>query len=99
MARPVARRRKIAGVEFAVDNLAVPAEEQIFDHLGDAMEFAASCSIARCGEKRYVDVLVYSRQAAKRWGGDEAVEMYDEDPDASVHERIVVTAESIGRVR
>jgi len=46
-----------------------------------------------------VDVIVYSRAAARAWGGDSAVEVYDADPDASVHERIVIRAESLGRIR
>jgi hypothetical protein len=34
----------------------------------------------------------------KGWGGDDAVEVYKEDPDASVSERIKITADSVGRV-
>jgi len=51
------------------------------------------------GQPVNVDVIVYSRAAARAWGGDTAVEVYVEDPDASVHERIVIRAESLGRIR
>ena len=44
------------------------------------------------------DVIIHSRKGARWYGGDEAVEMYDEDPEASVFERIEVRANNLGRV-
>ena len=45
-----------------------------------------------------IDVLVYSEEGAAAYGGDDAVERYREDPDASVFERIVVNAKILGRI-
>ncbi len=62
---------------------------------------AAGAAVARSastGSKIYIDVCVYSRAGAKWYGGDDAVAQYDEDPETSVHERIVITAVSQGRV-
>ena len=52
----------------------------------------------RGGEKINLDVVTWSRAAARAWGGDDAVEQYDEDPEASIFERIVVQADSWGRI-
>ena len=54
-----------------------------------------ACSI---GQPVSIDVLTYSRAAAQHWGGSEGAKIYDEDPDASVHDRIVIRAESLGRI-
>jgi len=62
---------------------------------------AAQMAIARAvssGEPVTIDVITWSRAAAHAYGGDAAVEVYDEDPEASVHEHIVIRAESLGRV-
>jgi len=50
------------------------------------------------GKDVHFDVLVYSEAGARAYGGDDAVERYLEDPDASVFERIVVKAESLGSI-
>ena len=46
-----------------------------------------------------LDVLVHS-PAGARWyrGSPEGAAEYEDDPDASVFDRIVVNAESLGRV-
>lgn len=72
--------------------------ESYYKRFADAMMQAAALSISRGGEPVYVDVLTWSQSAARAWGGDDAVEVYQFDPEASVHERIVVTAESHGRI-
>jgi hypothetical protein len=50
------------------------------------------------GDPVNIDVVAWSRSAAKAWSGDDGVESYDDDPDTSVFDRIVVRAESIGRI-
>ena len=45
-----------------------------------------------------IDVIVWSAAGAKAYGGSDAVEQYREDPETSVFDRIVVRAESQGRV-
>ena len=69
----------------------------IFSNFDEACGFA----VARCcnsGVTVHVDVVAWTRAAARKWGGDSGVETYDADPEASVHERVVVKAESLGRV-
>lgn len=38
-----------------------------------------------------IDVCVWSEAGARAYGGDDAAEIYAEDPDASVHERWVTS--------
>jgi len=63
----------------------------------EAATAAISISVSH-GIPVTIDVLTFSRAAAKAWAGDHGVEVYNEDPEASVHERIVVRAESQGRI-
>lgn len=59
---------------------------------------AAALAIARAmshGRAVHIDTLCGTRAAADALG---LLESYDEDPDASVTDRIVVRAESIGRI-
>lgn len=77
--------------------LSFEIEDAKFSMFRDAAEFAVAHS-ALTGRKIEIDVITLSRSAAKAWAGDHGVEVYDEDPEASVHERIVVQAESLGRI-
>ena len=45
-----------------------------------------------------LDVIVHSRSGASFVGGDEGVAQYDEDPEASVFERLQIRVNSQGRV-
>ena len=45
-----------------------------------------------------IDVVTWTRAAARQYGGDEAAAIYDEDPDASVHDRIKCTLDSKGNL-
>lgn len=81
-------------VEFAVDDAS--GNERIFKKFDEAAGFAVS--LAASGRATKIDVLIHSRAGARWWGDDHAVEEYNSDPDASVSERIQITAESIGRV-
>jgi hypothetical protein len=84
-------------VEFHVEqtNSARPPR-----HFGNFWE-ACAHAISQClsnGMPVTLDVVIWSKAGAGFWGGDDAVEEYKEDPEASVFERIVVRAESQGRV-
>ena len=82
-------------VEYAVDDFS--GNERIFKKFDEAAGFAIAKAASR-GEDVNLDVLVWSRAGAKWYQGDDGAEVYDEDPDASVFERIIVRANSIGRV-
>lgn len=45
-----------------------------------------------------LDVLVWSKAGVKAFGGDDAVERYEEDPEASVFERYEFKCNMVGRV-
>lgn len=68
-----------------------------FNDFDRAASVAVGASVTR-GEPVATSVLIYSRSGARWWGGDYAVEEYDADPDASASDRIVVRAESTGRI-
>lgn len=74
-------------------------------HVGRAIfkrgDEAAGLAVALAmsdGRPHFIDVVVYSRAGARAYGGDDGVTIYDEDPEASVFERIEVKADSKGRV-
>lgn len=71
--------------------------DEVFSEQEEAMSEAVTTAMST-GGKVHLDVVTHSEAAARAFGGDCAVEDYREDPDASVHERLIVTAESIGRV-
>ena len=68
------------------------------DYWGEALALAVAMSASRGGEEAVVDVIVHSRAGAKHWLGDHGVEMYDEDPEASVFQRISIRARDQGRI-
>jgi hypothetical protein len=82
-------------LEFAVNDAS--GKQRIFKNFNEACGFAVSVSATGIGDV-HLDVLAYSKSAAKAWAGDEGVESYNDDPEASVFDRIVSRAESIGRV-
>lgn len=82
-------------VEYAVEDGS--GQERIFRTPDEAAGFAVSMGMSGKSPV-YIDVLIYSRAGARHYGGDYAVEQYDEDPEASVSDRIRITAESEGRV-
>ena len=77
--------------------LSFEVEEQKFSTFRDAAEFAVAHS-ALTGKKVEIDVITLSLSAAEAWAGDFGVEVYEENPEASVHERIVVQARSQGSI-
>lgn len=88
---------KSKDVEYAVNNAS--GQEKVFKTPGDAAAFAVALSMSRGGDPVNIDVLVYSAAGARAYlGSSDGAKQYAEDPDASVFDRIVVRAESTGRV-
>lgn len=85
------RRRNPAGLEYHVD-------DRVFKSFDAAAGFAVAISAAT-GRGVDIDVITWTRAAAKAYAGAHGAEVYDEDPDASVHDRIQVQAEATGRRR
>ena len=92
MARPQTHK----DVEYAVDD--ANGRQRTFKSSNEAAGFAISLAMSQ-GKAVHIDVLVHS-PAGARWyrGSSDGVTEYEDDPDASVFDRIVVSAESIGRV-
>lgn len=82
-------------VEYAVDDAG--GKQRIFKRFDEAAGFAVSISASN-GRPKNLDVLVYSRAGARFLQGDDGVEQYDHDPEASVFERIEITADAQGRI-
>ena len=82
-------------VEFAVDDMS--GHERIFKTFNEAAGFAVSIAASN-GSTVNLDVLIWSPAGARAYGGDDAVEQYFEDPEASVFERIEIRADAVGRV-
>jgi hypothetical protein len=81
-------------VEYAVDDTG--GNEHVFKTFDEAAGFALSIAVAR-GESA-LDVLIWSKAGARAYGGDDAVEQYEEDPEASVFERFEIKVNAVGRV-
>ena len=71
-------------IEFAVN-------DEYFTSFEKACEHAVVISISN-GETVAVDVLCYTKAAARKFG------IVDYDPDASITTRVLVKAEDIGKV-
>ncbi len=93
--RPRGTARTHKDVEFAVDDSR--GKEHIFKTFDEAVAFAAGLALST-GVRIELDVIVMSRVGADWWGGPDAAEHYDEDPEASVFDRLLVKVISQGRV-
>jgi len=89
-------RRKTKNLEFAVDD--ARGRQVVFDTFSEATTWAVTIA-ANTGRTVNLDVLAWSKAAARAWRDEEGVAQYEEDPDASVFERIEVRANVVGRVR
>jgi len=98
-------------VEFHATRVSTPTSEEIteiFKTWDDARKWmmredASPDSDADLYYKGYIDVCIWTIGGARWFGGDDAVEAYREDPDASVFERWVTDRhcsmfDCIGRV-
>jgi len=92
----MAKARKHKHLEFHVDR---PAAKPFITNSFDEAAGMAISLAASNGRPVNLDVVCWDVAAARVWGGDEGVEQYREDPEASVFERIVVRADAQGRVR
>jgi hypothetical protein len=88
-------RRTHKDIEFAVDDAS--GRQRIFKTWDEAAGFATS--LAASGRDVNLDVLAYSEAGARAFMGDDGVEEYREDPDASVFMRLKVSVDDQGRVR
>lgn len=93
----MAKRKSHPQVEFQVTPGTSTGQPRTFRTFAEASEHAIS-SASAYGKAVNLDVLVWTRGGAKFWMGDWGVEVYDEDPDASVFQRIVIRAEDQGRI-
>lgn len=94
--RPRGAARTHKDVEFAVDD-SRGHDEHIFKTFDEAVVFAAGQALTT-GVRTELDVLVHSREGAVWWAGSDGGEQYDEDPEASVFDRLVIKITSQGRV-
>jgi hypothetical protein len=91
----MARKETHPDVEYAVDDY--EGRERVFKRFEEAAGFAVSVALSGRGEVN-LDVLVWSEDGAEWYGGDDAVEQYNEDPEASVFERFQIRVNPVGRV-
>lgn len=84
-----------ADIEFAVDDAS--GRQRTFKTFDEAAGFAVSLAATGRGPSN-LDVLIWSRSGARAYGGDNAVEQYDEDPEASVFERLEISVNYVGRI-
>ena len=91
MARPQTHK----DVEYAVDDAS--GKQRIFKSSNEAAGFAISLAMSH-GRSVNLDVLVHSPAGARWYQGSDGAAEYEDDPDASVFDRIIVNAESIGHV-
>ncbi|KKK92193.1 hypothetical protein LCGC14_2705390 [marine sediment metagenome] len=88
-------RRTHKDVEYAVDD--THGQQRTFKTFDEAAGFAVA--IAAMGHPDVnLDVLIWSKAGARFYGGDEAIEHYNEDPEASVFERLEIRVNFVGRV-
>lgn len=90
----MARERTHADVEYAVEDGS--GQERIFKTFDEAAGFVLTMAVSS-GEST-LDVLVWSEEGAEWYGGSDAVDAYNEDPEASVFERYEITVNAVGRV-
>ncbi len=84
----------MADVEYHVE--AHDGKTFIFENIRDASEKAFYLLLAN-GEA-VLDVIIYSEKGAEGFGGTDALERYQEDPEASVYERWEFKANCLGRI-
>jgi hypothetical protein len=91
----MARKETHDDVEFAVEDAG--GKERTFKTFDEAAGLAVSVG-ASDGRPVNLDVLIWSEEGAEWYGGDDAVDEYNEDPEASVFERFEITVNPVGRV-
>jgi hypothetical protein len=90
----MSNRKRHKDVEYAVEDCS--GQCRYFDTFDAAAGFAVAVGCS--GRDVYIDVLVSSESGARFLQGDDGVDEYREDPDASVFERIEIKVNPTGRV-
>lgn len=88
-------RKTHKDVEYAVAGASIGRDSN-FKTFDEAAAHAVVIALTR--GKADIDVLIWSESGAKFYGGDDAVDQYNEDPEASVFERFEVRVNAVGRV-
>ncbi len=88
--------KQSSGVEYVVTETDGGDVTAYFNDPKDAAQAVFYLLVSR--GRAVLDVLVYSEEGAKAHGGEDAVERYREDPDASVFERFEFYANCVGRI-
>ena len=91
----MARAKTHKDVEFTVEGY--DGRERSFKTFDEAVSFAVGKAVSN-GMPVHVDTLIHSVSGARWYGGDHGVEEYRSDPDASVSDRIEISANHVGRV-
>lgn len=96
---PPSTSKRHPGVEFEVEDPSLPDDHRtmFFHTFGEAASNAIVKAYAHGGPV-YLDVIVLTEEGAEWVAGDDGVERYKEDPEASVFERIVIHADNQGRI-
>ncbi len=84
-------------VEFHVEPVGLDLQTVVFETWNDAAGFAVGAAASR-GVDYIIDTVIASRAGAEWYAGDEGTEQYDEDPDASVFDRIVISVDWQGQI-
>lgn len=87
--------KKHKDVEFIVKPRGLASE-----FTSDTFDGAATSAIllAHAHGECYIDMIVHSRAGALWVGGEDGAEQYDDDPDASVLNRLHVKIDDQGRI-
>jgi len=87
------KRKSHKDVDFEVSS---GESSRHFKNAKEALAAAAETAVGRGSS--VLDVVVHSASGARWLYGEHGVEMYREDPDASVFERVEFRANNVGRV-
>lgn len=97
---PTKQRRSTSHVDVEYHVTDPHGKDFVFDNFGAMAGAILSDSLSGMDGKYQADVVVWSEAGARFYGGDDAVEQYREDPDASVFERfeVEIKTNNLGRV-
>lgn len=83
-------------LEYHVQQVGIHVTTEVFGNFDEAREQAIRLLNDPTVRKVRIDVVTWTRDAAMQYGGDNACDIYDEDPEASVHDRIECTLNDDG---
>ena len=86
----------MADLEYHVQQEGIHVTTKIFDNFDKAREQAIYLLSDPTVRRVHIDVVTWTYDAAVQYGGDNAGDIYDEDPEASVHDRIECTLNDDG---